>query len=77
MMCGTPVAATRLGAATEIIDEGVTGCFPEAGGEFAAAVQRALTLDRRRVRDTAAARFSGDRMASQYLRVYEQLLGKA
>ena len=39
MLCGTPVAAMRLGAAPEIVDDGITGYtagsaadFPEAAG---------------------------------------------
>ena len=76
MMCGTPVAAIRWGAVPEIIEEGITGYSTEPEGSFAATVEQALTLDRRRVRDRAAVRFSAARMAQQYLDVYERVLEK-
>jgi glycosyltransferase involved in cell wall biosynthesis len=74
MMCGTPVAAIRLGAVSEIVEEGATGFTAESVDDLAAQVLRTLQLDRRRVRARAEARFSADRMARQYLRLYEQLL---
>jgi len=73
MMCGTPVAAVRLGAVPELIDEGVTGAGTDSADNFTVAVERALTLDRRGVRDRAVARFSAARMARAYLDVYQRL----
>lgn len=73
MLCGTPVAATRLGAVPEIVDEGVTGCMSEGMDPFSAAVQSSLALDRRKVRERALARFSAEMMARRYVRVYEQV----
>ncbi len=72
MLCGTPVAAMRLGAVSEVVDEGVTGYSAASAEDYLEAVRQALTLDRRRVRDRAAARFSAERMARQYLEVYRQ-----
>jgi hypothetical protein len=40
---------------------------------FTEAVEKALALDRRGVRDRAAERFSAERMARQYLEVYRQV----
>ncbi|HMV48275.1 MAG TPA: glycosyltransferase family 4 protein [Blastocatellia bacterium] len=83
MMCGTPVAAMRLGAVTEIIDEGVTGFAAGTEAEFAQQVLRCFALDRRRVRAQAEARFSARRMARDYAQVYQavcsgaQAVGKA
>jgi glycosyltransferase involved in cell wall biosynthesis len=74
MMCGTPVAAVRLGAVPEVIEDGVTGACAGSADDFPAAVKRALDLDRRRVRERAAARFSGRRMAREYLDVYQRLV---
>jgi glycosyltransferase involved in cell wall biosynthesis len=76
MMCGTPVAAIRLGAVAEIVEEGITGCSTDQEGDFAATVERALTLNRRRVHDRAAVRFSAARMAQQYVDVYQRALEK-
>jgi glycosyltransferase involved in cell wall biosynthesis len=76
MMCGTPVAATRRGAVTEVVDEGVTGYSVDTPDELATAVRQCMTLDRRHVRHCAERRFSVSRMASDYLRVYERLIAE-
>src|SRR6185436_3548570 len=73
MMCGTPVAALRIGAVPEVIDEGITGCTASAE-EFSQAVLKSLTLDRRQVREQAEKRFSAQRMAVEYAQVYERLV---
>src|SRR5262249_24223586 len=58
MMCGTPVAALRVGAVPEIVDEGVTGYTAETADELAAAVERCFRLDRRKIRVRAEERYS-------------------
>jgi len=73
MMCGTPVAAMRLGAVSEIIDEGVTGYFAETADDFARQALRCFDLDRRKVRERAETRFSARRMAREYAEVYQTL----
>ena len=73
MMCGTPIAAMRLGAVSEIVDEDVTGCTTANRAEFCQTVLRAMTLDRARVRRTAIARFSADRMVREYAELYTRL----
>lgn len=70
MMCGTPVAALRIGAVGDVVDEGVTGCTAESRAEYPEAVARAMALDRSIVRSTAEERFSARRMARDYLEVY-------
>lgn len=83
MVCGTPVVAYPKGSMAEVVDPGVTGYLVESGGaqqgpaRIAAAVEAvdaALALDRRQVRERAVARFSADRMVDDYLRVYARLL---
>jgi glycosyltransferase involved in cell wall biosynthesis len=73
MLCGTPVAAMRLGAVAEIVDEGITGYCADSPDGLIEAVLRAKDLDRRRVRKKAAERFSPQKMARGYARVYEQI----
>jgi glycosyltransferase involved in cell wall biosynthesis len=73
MMCGTPVVATRLGAVPEIVEEGLTGYCAASPGDLLACVRSALALDRGRVRARAEERFSGERMAREYLRIYEEV----
>ncbi len=75
MLCGTPVAAMRLGAVPEIVEEAVGGYTAQSKEELIQAVARCLELDRRRIRERAAQRFSADRMARDYVRVYEGVAG--
>jgi glycosyltransferase involved in cell wall biosynthesis len=70
MACGTPVAATRLGAAPEIVEEGVTGSCADSPAGLAEAVSRALSLDRARVRERAVERFDYHRMVDEYEALY-------
>jgi glycosyltransferase involved in cell wall biosynthesis len=76
MLCGTPVAALRLGAVGEIVEEGVTGCLGDRVEHLPKVVLAAIALDRRRVRAAAEARFSAERMASEYARAYEQVIAE-
>jgi glycosyltransferase involved in cell wall biosynthesis len=77
MMCGTPVAAIRLGAVPEIVDEGITGYCAGSMEDFAATVTQAMSLDRRKVRERAEERFSSARMAAEYVQVYQRLAGRS
>jgi glycosyltransferase involved in cell wall biosynthesis len=73
MLCGTPVAAMRTGAVPEIIEEGITGFTGTNNAELEDAVQKCFNLDRRRIRQDAERRFSAERMARDYVKVYEKL----
>jgi glycosyltransferase involved in cell wall biosynthesis len=73
MSCGTPCIASRTGSIPEVIDDGVTGFIVDSVEEAARAVWQAALLDRHAVRARFQRRFSVERMASDYLRIYEQL----
>ena len=73
MLCGTPVAAMRLGAVPEIVEEAVSGYTATSKEEFSQALAQSLALDRRQIRQRAAQRFSAGRMARDYARVYERV----
>ena len=75
MACGTPVAALDRGAVREVVDEGVTGRIFASEEALLAGLPDVFALDRRRVRDRAVARFGIDRMADEYIAVYERLVG--
>ncbi|MGH7180419.1 MAG: glycosyltransferase, partial [Nitrospiraceae bacterium] len=75
LACGTPVLAYRRGSIPEIIEDGATGFVCESLDEMAAAIQRIPGIDRQRCRWTFEQRFSVERMAQDYLRVYEQAFG--
>ncbi len=74
MVCGTPVIAYPRGSMPEIIDVGHTGFLVPGVDEAVAAVEQVAQLDRHRCHTIAAHRFSADRMVSNYLSVYDQVL---
>jgi glycosyltransferase involved in cell wall biosynthesis len=74
MAAGTPVIATPRGSVPEVVEDGVTGLIVRDVDEAVAAVPRAAGLDRATVRARASARFSQDRMVSEYLALYERIL---
>lgn len=76
MACGTPVIATRRGSMPEIVEHGRTGFLVEGPEDAAAAVGRVSEIDRRTPREAVARRFSVERMAEDYVRLYERILRK-
>ncbi|MCL2769351.1 MAG: glycosyltransferase family 4 protein [Solirubrobacterales bacterium] len=77
MACGTPVAAIALGAAPELVEDGLTGALASSAEELPGAVERCLALDRRRIAEHARARFGAERMAADYLEVYSRAMAGA
>ncbi len=75
MSCGTPVIAFRRGSAPEIIDDARSGFLVESVDEAVAAAQRVGDLDRRAVRASFEARFTAERVARDYLSIYQSLPG--
>ncbi len=73
MSCGTPVLAFRCGSVPELIDDGESGFIVDSIDEAVAAVGRLATIDRARVRRCFERRFSVERMAEDYERLYEEL----
>lgn len=76
MACGTPVIAFPLGSMPEVVDDGVTGYLVPDVAAAALAVERAVALDRKVIRQTASRRFSAARMVDDYLSLYGQLLAR-
>jgi len=76
MACGTPVIAYRAGSVPEVITDGVSGFIVEDIDGAVAAVGRLDEIDRAGVRAAFEARFSVERMARDYLRAYEQVIGQ-
>jgi glycosyltransferase involved in cell wall biosynthesis len=73
MANGTPVVAFRCGAVPEVVDDGVTGLVVDSVDEAVAAVPRVLDFSRHRIRREFERRFCAERMARDYLAVYERL----
>ncbi len=74
MACGTPVIAYDHGSIPEVIDEGVTGFVVSNLDEAVRAAEQICSLDRRACRETFEARFTAERMARDYVALYEQVL---
>lgn len=73
MACGTPVIAFPGGAVPEIIREGVDGFIVTDEDEAVAAVERCANLSRVLCRQSFESRFTVERMARDYLKIYRRL----
>ncbi|MGH6914903.1 MAG: glycosyltransferase family 4 protein, partial [Geminicoccales bacterium] len=71
MACGTPVIAYRCGSVPEVVEDGVTGYIVDSIEGAVAAVDRLGALDRALIRRRFEDRFSAERMARDYLAVYQ------
>jgi glycosyltransferase involved in cell wall biosynthesis len=74
MATGTPVIAFGRGSVPEIIDHGVTGFVVDSVEKAAAAVPLAKALDRAAIRRRFEERFTAERMASDYLALYDTII---
>ena len=74
LACGTPVIAFGRGSIPEIVKHAETGYIVEDIDHAVEAVAAARSLNRSACRRDAEKRFSSDRMASDYIRVYQEIL---
>ncbi len=72
--CGTPVIAFDRGAASEIVQNGVTGFLVNSVDEMVSAVGRLDEIDPGACRQHMERYFDAHVMADGYLRVYESVL---
>ncbi len=70
MATGTPVVTTPRGAATEIVEEGVTGLFGDDVDGLVEAIHRVADIDRERCSEHSRRRFSARQMARGYEEIY-------
>jgi glycosyltransferase involved in cell wall biosynthesis len=75
LACGTPVIAHPFGSVPEIIPDGVAGFLVRDVGEAVEAVKRLGEIDRRECRGHFELNFTDERMASDYVKIYHQLIG--
>jgi glycosyltransferase involved in cell wall biosynthesis len=74
MACGTPVIAYASGSVPEVMEQGRTGFIVTGLTDAIDAVRRLPTLSRARCREVFEERFTAERMARDYVDVYENLL---
>jgi glycosyltransferase involved in cell wall biosynthesis len=77
MLCGTPVAAIRLGAVPELVEEGINGFSVASAESLPGAMLNCFALDRARIRASVEQKFSVTRMVKQYLSVYQSLISRS
>ncbi len=74
LACGTPVITTNRGAAPEIVEHGVTGIVCDSDDDIASAFDKVRDLDRKAARRSVEDYFNIDRMAADYVKVYEKAI---
>jgi glycosyltransferase involved in cell wall biosynthesis len=77
MACGTPVVASRRGAAEEIVVEGATGFTAPDDDGLVEALANVGTIDRARCRRHVARNFSTQRMVDEHVSFYCSRLGES
>jgi glycosyltransferase involved in cell wall biosynthesis len=75
LSCGTPVIAYRHGSVPEIMEDGVTGFVVESQAEAIRAARDIDLIDRAACRKAFDERFTVKAMATNYVRIYRQMLG--
>src|SRR5262249_5438086 len=75
MACGTPVVARPLGAATELVDDGVTGYLRSTVDDLAAAVAEADQCSPAACRARVEEHFSARAMVERYEDLYAAVAG--
>ena len=73
MAAGTPVIAWPNGSVPEVVEHGRSGYLVESIEEAVAAVAAVAALPRAGIREAFERRFTADRMARDYVRLYEAL----
>jgi glycosyltransferase involved in cell wall biosynthesis len=74
MATGTPVIGRAVGALPEIVRQGIDGFLAADAAGMAARVEAVARLDRARIRRDVIDRFSAERMADGYERIYRSVL---
>ncbi|HEY5932717.1 MAG TPA: glycosyltransferase family 4 protein [Nitrospira sp.] len=76
LACGTPVLGYRRGGISEIVDHGSTGYLCDTLEEMVNTVGWVPNLDRSRCREAFEKRFTVERMAQDYLLLYQRSIHK-
>lgn len=73
LACGTPVITRPIGSVPELLEDGVTGYTGRDADELVDAVRKVRDISRAACRAYAERRYSAERMALDYLRVYRRV----
>jgi len=76
MACGTPVIAFRSGSVPEVVDDGASGFVVGSIDDAVRAVRKLSDLPRAGVRAAFDERFTAERMAKDYIKMYQGLIGQ-
>jgi glycosyltransferase involved in cell wall biosynthesis len=74
LACGTPIVGRRVGGIPEIVRDGLDGILDDSVAALARRLPEVGGLDRAGIRASVLERFSVERMADEYERVYAALL---
>lgn len=74
MACGTPVVAHCMGSVPEIIEHGNNGFIVSSTEEAVSIIHQLKNIDRNKIRSSFEQRFTSERMAKDYVRIYQQLI---
>ena len=77
MACGTPIVAYPCGSVPEIIEHGVSGFIVHNADEAVDAVEHIDDLDRNACRRHFERDFTDERMAHDYLAIYNKMIRRA
>jgi glycosyltransferase involved in cell wall biosynthesis len=75
LACGTPVVAYRNGSVPEIVEHGRSGFVVKDQEDAIKAVKNISSIRRTECRSCFEKRFTADRMASDYVELYQQMIG--
>jgi glycosyltransferase involved in cell wall biosynthesis len=76
LACGTPIIAYPYGSVPEILENGVTGFIVADAEGAVAAVKNVKAISRQSCRKHFERHFSAERMAAEYLTIYQRLVQK-
>ncbi len=74
MACGTPVIAYKKGSMNEVIEDGKTGFLVEDVNSAVEAILNLPNIDRKYCSEFVEKNFSKERMATDYIKIYEKIL---
>ena len=74
MLCGTPVVVFNKGSMPELVQNGTNGFLVNNVDGAVEVLKSIHTIERKICREMAISKFSAEKMASDYFKLYEQLL---